>query len=529
MRVKATSVMMRQHREVGKQPLYEGPDQVSSNNQSSPQGLSDAEAASRLKTEGPNELPQPDRRTQLHIALDVLKEPMFSLLLGSGAIYLVLGDLRDAAVLLLFALISVIITIVQETRSERVLEALRDLASPRALVIRDGLRQRIAGRDVVRGDVLVLSEGDRVPADARLIAARDLQADESLLTGEPVPVRKATAADIELGDARPGGEDLPFIFAGTMIVRGQGLAEVCATGIRSEIGKIGKALGAIEREAPSLKLQIAHLVRLLAVIGVAVSVISILLYGLFRGSWLDGLLGGIALSMSMLPQEFPLILAVFMAMGAWRISKARVLTRRSTAIEALGAATVLCTDKTGTLTMNRMAVAELRIENRVLRLDETSTDSFPKDFLDLAKHAMLASAIDPFDPMEKAIHALLPGASPGSNLIFRREYGLRPDLLAVTHVWQEPGGGNFLVASKGAPEAIAGLCRLDEAAIQAIRQAADEMAAEGIRVLGVASAQASGDMLPDSPKVSSDFPIPCGRTYLRRWGNAARPAFASSW
>src|SRR5215469_6998662 len=195
------------------------------------------EAAARLKAEGPNILPQADRRTFLRIVLEILREPMFALLLGAAAIYLVLGDLKEAVVLGLFACTSVLIAVVQEARTERVLESLRDLTCPRALVIRDGMVKRIAGAEVVRGDLVILAEGDRVPADARVLSAHDLQCDESLLTGEAIPVRKIASPGAP--PARPGGDDLPYVYSGSLVVRGHGRAEVTAIGARSEIGKIG--------------------------------------------------------------------------------------------------------------------------------------------------------------------------------------------------------------------------------------------------------------------------------------------------
>jgi P-type Ca2+ transporter type 2C len=176
-----------------------------------PIGLSESEARARLAAEGPNDLPQSHRRTPFRIILEVLREPMFALLLGGGAIYVLLGDLKEAVILLAFASLSIIITVVQETRTERVLEALRNLASPRALVIRDGKRKRIAGRDVARGDLVVLSEGDRVPADARLLEAHDLEADESLLTGESIPVGKRSSRETLQPIPAPGGEDSPYV------------------------------------------------------------------------------------------------------------------------------------------------------------------------------------------------------------------------------------------------------------------------------------------------------------------------------
>ena len=288
-------------------------------------GLSEADAQARLRTEGYNELPRPDRRTPLRIVLEVLREPMLALLLGGGAIYLILGDLKEALILLAFATMSVVITVVQETRTERVLEALRDLTSPRALVIRDGARKRIAGREVVRGDFVVLAEGDRVPADALIVQSHDLKTDKSLLTGESVPVRKIADGSAPGQDHRPGGDDLPYVFSGSLVVRGAGMGEVIATGALSEIGKIGQSLATLETEPPRLQAQTRRLVRVFAVIGGAVSVLAVLLYGTLRGGWLDAMLAGIALRMSMLPAEVPVVLTVFMAMGAWRVDCRKLL------------------------------------------------------------------------------------------------------------------------------------------------------------------------------------------------------------
>ena len=465
-------------------------------------GLSDAEARARLAREGYNELPRGEQRTVFRIVLEVLREPMLALLLGAGAVYLALGDVHEALILLAFAMASILITVVQETRTERVLEALRDLTSPRALVIRDGVRRRIAGREVVRGDLVVLSEGDRVPADGVLLRADDLQADESLLTGESVPVRKRVYRESEDRVARPGGDDVPQVFSGALIVRGAGIAEVTAVGAGSEIGKIGQSLSGLEREPPRLQAQTRRLVRAFALVGGAVSVLAVVLYGVYRGGWLDAVLAGIALGMSMLPEEFPVVLTVFMAMGAWRISRARVLTRRAAAIETLGSATVLCTDKTGTLTENRMRIAELRrSDGGVLRI---GSGDVPVEFHDLVRFGILASAQEPFDPMEKAFHALGREATNGAvmppdDLTLMRAYGLRPELLAVTHVWGDADQNGLLIAAKGAPEAIAHLSGLPEEAFKRVKASVDEMASEGLRVLGVARARAAQRELPEAP------------------------------
>ena len=449
-------------------------------------GLSPSEARARLLSDGPNELPKAQRRSAFRIVFEVLREPMLALLLVGGVAYLLLGNREEAAILLVFACLSIGITVVQEARTERVLEALRDLTSPRALVIRDGTRQRIAGREVVRGDLVVLQEGDRVPADALLREAVGLSADESLLTGESASVRKTHGGDPA---SRPGGEDLPVVFSGALIVQGTGVAEVIATGPRTELGKIGLALRKLETEAPALQRQIQRLVTVLAIVGGLVTLAVVILYGLLRGGWLEAVLAGIAVGMSMLPEEFPMVLAVFMAMGAWRISKARVLTRRASAIEALGAASVLCTDKTGTLTENQMKIAEIRLaDGQTHRIDASPV---PPAFLDLVRTGTRASASEPFDPMEKAFHLLAPLA-PGP--VLEKTYPLTHGLLAMAQVWKT--GGVLTASAKGAPEAIAGLCRMSPEDRTRMSASVDQMATTGLRVLGIAEAPVLN--LPDA-------------------------------
>ncbi len=498
---------------------------------SSLKGLDAAQAAERLISDGPNELAASQGRGILRIVFEVLREPMLALLLAAGFIYMLLGDLREALILLSFAGLSVLITVVQESRTEKVLAALRDLSSPRAQVIREGRVLRIAGREVVRGDLLMLAEGERVAADARLLQAHDLQADESLLTGESVPVRKRAAEASASLTPRPGGDDLPHVYAGTLVVRGQGLAEVTATGPRSEMGRIGQSLQSLEVAAPHLQQQTRRLVLAFAAVGALVSLLVVVLYGLLRGDWLQALLAGIAVGMSMLPEEFPVVLTVFMAMGAWRISRGRVLTRRASAIETLGSATVLCSDKTGTLTENRMTLVELRLPGGVtLRLDQP--DAAPDDAaLELIRIGALACAREPFDPMERAFHdaarvRLGEGWAMPQAQALRHSYGLRPELLAMSQVWQLsvdpnlsgepqlsgdpqlPGDPQRLrIASKGAPEAIASLCALDEAALAALRIALADMAERGLRVLGVAQAHWPDDVSQPLPASQQGLPL----------------------
>ncbi len=457
-------------------------------------GLGAAEASLRLKTEGPNELPSNEGRGLLRILLEVIREPMFALLIGGGIVYFLLGDRVDALLLLAFAGLSVSITIVQESRSERVLEALRNLASPRALVMRDGKRVHVAGREVVRGDLLIVAEGDRIAADAILLSAHDLLIDESLLTGESVPVGKtASSIPADVGPQGvircPGGASQPYLFAGTLVVRGTGQAQVQATGVRSEMGKIGRALRSIETEQPHLRKQIRWLVRDFAIVGGIAGSLVVLLYGLLRGSWLEALLSGIALGMSLLPQEFPLVMAVFMAMGAWRISRVRVLTRRASAIETLGATTVLCTDKTGTLTENRMTVVSVLGEH--LGWDASAAEPAPDAIRDILEAALCACPPVPSDPMDVALHALALVQIQDRVERFKRQtvvraYGLRPDLFAVANVLSGGTAGSTTAYAKGAVEAIADLCRLPQDRLASIRELADTQARDGVRVLGVA-------------------------------------------
>ncbi len=465
-------------------------------------GLSEQEAAARLCTEGYNELPSAQQRALFAIALEVLREPMFLLLVIAGMIYPALGDRGEALILLSFVFVVMGITLYQEGKTERALEALRDLSSPRARVIRNGAPSRIAGREVVRGDVLVLTEGDRVPADAGLLSCHDLLVDESLLTGESVPVRKV-AWDGVSAMGRPGGDDLPFVYSGTLLVQGQGLAQVQATGFRTEIGKIGKALQTVEPEETTLQRETRELVHYLAVVGVALCALVVIAYGLTRGDWLNGFLAGLTLAMAILPNEFPVVLTIFLALGAWRMSQKRVLTRRVPAVETLGSATVLCVDKTGTLTLNRMAVSTMVVGDERYHVDYAAQEPLPEQFHELLEFSILASEIDPFDPMEKAFKQLGDHYLADTEHLHRdwtlvHEYSLSPTLLALSHVWKSPDCRDYVVAAKGAPEAIAQLCHFDAARTQELSQYMGSLANDGLRVLGVAKAFFTGTEWPAS-------------------------------
>lgn len=436
-----------------------------------PPGLDAAAAAARLSAEGPNQIGPQQRRKLGAIALEVAREPMFVLLLASGSIYLAMGDPQEAAALLGFVLIIMGITVAQERRTDHTLDTLRDLSSPRARVMRGGELLRIAGPEVVRGDLLVLAEGDRVAADGDVVQSHELAVDESLQTGESEPV------------AKPVGTT---VLAGTLAVRGQGLVRVTATGAHTALGRMGRAIQGIEVEPSPLRSEVSRLTRRLTVMGV---VLSLLLAGLFwalRGDGLAAVLAGLTLAMGLLPQELAVIMIVFFALGARRLAARQVLTRRLNAIETLGATTVLCVDKTGTLTQNRMALAALWADDQTWQ-----AGPLPEAFHELVEYAVLASEIEPHDPMERAVHDFAAQHLAGSEHLHPswslvREYELSSSLLAMSHGWQHAQSQHSLVAAKGAPEAVAALCHLPAQHLSSVMAQAAHLAGQGLRVLGVA-------------------------------------------
>ncbi len=460
-------------------------------------GLSEETAKEKLNTEGYNELPSSKPKNLLTLAWGVVKEPMFLLLVACGSLYLVLGDIQEGLMLMGFVFVVMGIEFYQEKKTEKALDALKDLASPRALVIRDGIEKRIAGREVVTGDLVVLQEGDRVPADATILSSVNLMADESLLTGESVAVRKTEWNGTDTA-SQAGGDDLPFVYSGSMIVLGNGVVRVTATGIRTEIGKIGKALESVEEEPTKLKSEMSRLIKNLAIIGVSLCLVVIVVFTVSRGDLLKGFLAGITLAMAMLPEEFPVVLTVFMALGAWRISKRNVLTRKPSAIETLGSATVLCTDKTGTLTQNKMTVTKLFNGKNFHTIGQTI---FPEEFHEIIEYGILSSQTNPFDPMEKAIINM-------GNLFLKntehihidwemvKEYPLSKELLAMSRVFTDRQKQQQIIAAKGAPEAIFELCHLPDSQKHDMAQAVAELASQGLRILGVAKAKIEEKILP---------------------------------
>lgn len=465
-------------------------------------GVSEEEAAAILKNEGYNELPSQKKQSLFSIFLNVLKEPMLLLLLIAGTIYLFLGEVRDALILLVFVFVVVGITFNQEIKTERALEALKNLSSPRALVIRSGEQKRIPGREVVKGDIIILREGDRIPADGVVLSSTNLLVDESLLTGESLAVRKCESTGLthSLKPEQPGGDDLPFVYSGTLVIQGHGVAQVSETGIHTEMGKIGKALGTIAEEDSLLKKETAQIIKTFAVFGGILCAVVVIVYGLTRGDWLHGLLAGLSLSMALLPEEFSVVLLIFLSMGAWRLSKRNVLVRRMPAIETLGASTVLCVDKTGTLTLNRMILNSLFSKGEYCELEKNKC--LLEKFHELLEFGYLASQRDPFDPLEKEIKRNTEKFLINTEHIHEewktvREYPLSKNLLALSNVWKSPDSRKYVIATKGAPEAIFDLCHLSETEKEELSAHVQEMANRGLRLLGVAKASFQDDSLPE--------------------------------
>ena len=449
-------------------------------------GLSRALVQRRQEEEGLNELPQSKPKRTFSIILNILKEPTVYILLGCGVIYFLIGDRQEALMLMGFLVLIISITVTQEAKAERALEALKDLSSPRALVLRDGTKQRIAGREVVRGDILFVNEGDRIPADAILISGDYISSDESLLTGEAIPVDKKKDS---------------LLFAGATIVRGQGIALVKAIGVQTEIGKIGKFIQINQAEGTNLEKQTNHLVKSVTWVAALLCVMVVVVYALSRGNWLEGSLVGLSLAMAIMPNELPAVLAIFMALGAWRLSQRRVLTRKLSAVENLGSVTVLCVDKTGTLTLNQMAIQKVYSQGRYVDILNSNMSSLDEEFHEAIEFGILASRKDPYDPMELAF------VSAGSKFLqgtehlhhdwsLTKEYPLSPELLSISHAWKPKAGGGFVVGAKGAPEAIIDLCHLSEQDAKAAHLVAESMASEGLRVLGVAKASSEQAALP---------------------------------
>ncbi len=429
-----------------------------------PAGLSSDEARAQLARDGPNRLPQGPRRTLWVVLWAAVTQPMFLLLLAAAAVYALLGSVLDAATLLASVVVVAAITVYQDLRTERVLQTLKDLARPRARVRRDGQVRVLASVDLVRGDQLLVAEGDRLACDARLVQVQSLLLDESLLSGESAPVLK---------DAQQP------LHTGSLVVAGEGVALVTATGAHTTLARIGKQLQQIVPRESRVQAELKQVVRRVAAVAAVTCLLAAAIYAWRYGSAVQGLLVGLTLAMAVIPEEFAVVWTVMMALGAWRMSRHQVLTRQPQAIEALGAATVLCVDKTGTLTHNRMALLALATPTQsvMLKAGEQAGPAFD----DLLHVAARASVADALEPMDRAILQHLPQTLAGRPV--QRE-GVAPGRPYVVHGWQADVSSG--VAVKGAVEAVLPMCGLDAAAAARVHAQAQDWGRQGLRVLAVA-------------------------------------------
>jgi Ca2+-transporting ATPase len=449
-------------------------------------GISSLEAAQKLKEYGHNELYSTQPKSVWKIALEVVKEPMFLLLIACGVLYMLLGDYKEGVIMVSTISVIIFITFIQHRKTEKALEALKKLSSPRAMVIRDGKELRIPGRNVVPGDWVILNEGDRVPADGLLQEATNLQVDESIMTGESVPVSKLVSSDNNA------------LLSGTLVTKGRGSMIVVTTGQKTQFGQIGSSLETITEDQTPLQKEMTKLIRTLGIVGVALCIMVVIVFYFTRGNFIQSLLNGLSSAMAILPEEFPVVLTIFLALGAWRLSKANVLTRKPSAIETLGSATVLCSDKTGTITQNKMIVAMVSNSEAAYKKEEIEQNDMAREILFCA-----FSATDPesTDPMEKAItyaHSLTAVSATNPELL--KEYSFSHELLAMTRVYRDAATGEIAAFTKGAPETIFSLCKLNSSQLEIAEASIKEIASNGLRVIGVARKKGLGGPLPDSQK-----------------------------
>ena len=444
-------------------------------------GLSQSQVDKQRQKHGYNELPDREKRSLVKMIFSIVREPMIFLLIAIVIVYSLLGDINESIVLAVSVIGMITLELYQNSKTEKALEALRSLSSPTCVVVRGGKHVTVPTREVVVGDLLVVSEGSRVAADGLLVESHNLSVNESILTGESVSVDKI----VETGE-----DSLRQVYSGTVVTKGHGLAEVTAIGVSTEMGKIGDSLNLIKPEKTLLQKEVAHAVKTIAIAATGLAMVLIALFWLLRGDLLQGFLVGLTLSIAILPEEFPVVLSVFMALGAWRLARSNVLARKNQTIETLGSATVLCTDKTGTLTENRMAVAAV-VGGDGLELKTGSTG-----YREVIRSGVLASQKNPFDPMEEAF--LLAATSPekiynGREIV--KEYPLEEASLSVVHIWSAARGQKVReVALKGAPEEVLKLCRVSVATKKQMMERVRSFASDGLRVLAVARGTVDGEI-----------------------------------
>lgn len=440
------------------------------------EGLTSIEAHKRQEKYGKNELTPEKEESFLRKVLHIISEPMFLLLIVAAIIYFILGEPRDGAIMLIFVVGIISIDVIQEWKTDKTLNALKDLSAPHVKVIRDGKEMVIASADLVPGDLMMITEGVKIPADGEVIKASDLCVDESSLTGEAEGVWKTTAIDAE-----PSSDywRKDYCYAGTLVTQGSAYVQVDKIGAATEYGKIGVNVASAPESPTPLQKQTGDLVKLCAgIAAVLFAAVGFITWfnipdHIFSDRFIESILSGITLAMAMIPEEFPVILTVFLSMGAWRLAKQQSLVRRLPSVETLGAVSVLCVDKTGTITMNQMTVHEIwAVDNDNNKLCETMG---------------LGCEMDAYDPMEKAMLNYCESLGITKEHLFSgemiTEYAFTNELKMMGHVWEHEG--EIIIAAKGSPERILEICSLNDTQMREVEAKITDMSKLGLRVIAV--------------------------------------------
>jgi Ca2+-transporting ATPase len=473
-------------------------------------GLTSAQAQVLLKKTGYNQLPTEHQQTIWHLLIETVKQPMLLLLLASCLLYALLGELKDAALLAVSVVGVIGLTVYESRKTEATLSKLRDLSNPTVMVKRDGQFINLPSRFLVVDDLILIKEGDRIPADGVVISTHQLLVDESTLTGESLPVQKIEF-DHHALISRPGGNKSPWVFSGTLVNQGSAVVRVVSTGINTELGKIGKAMQILPELPTLVQQETKRLVWVFASVGLVLCLSLVFFYGLVQQNWIQGILAGLTLSLAVIPEEFPVVLIIFFTLGAWRIAKHQVLARNMAAIETLGAAQTLCVDKTGTLTLNKMKLSKVMLLDQIYDLDLASVHQLPKKINQLINYAWLASQTEPFDPMEKELKTV---AAEYEDLILDRnkwklihQHPLTKQLLMVTHVWQSKtiADQDLLIAAKGAPESVFELCKLKKTDRDKLHSQVESLSIQGLRLIAVAKAKYTFNSAKTLPKSIRDY------------------------
>ena len=462
-------------------------------------GLSSAEAK-RLQDEyGKNELIAQKKESFIKKLIHIILEPMFLLLIVAAVIYFILGEPRDGAIMLIFVVGIISIDVIQEWKTDKTLNALKDLSAPHAKVIRDGVEITIASSDLVPGDLMIIQEGVKIPADGVVIKCNDLCVDESSLTGEAEGVWKVTSDNIVSTDSYWRKD---YCYAGTLVTQGTASVLVDKIGANTEYGKIGANIASAPNEDTPLQKQTGNIVKVSAGIAAVLFVlVGILTYfnipdHTFKARIIESILSGITLAMAIIPEEFPVILIVFLSMGAWRLAKKQSLVRKLPSVETLGAVSVLCVDKTGTITMNQMTVENVW--------------SINEDTHSLIETMGLGCETDAYDPMEKAMLRYCENNGISKEDLFSgeliAEYAFTNELKMMGHVWRRKG--EIIIAAKGSPERILTVCDISDKDRALTEQKVSEMSSEGLRVIAVATVKLQSDN--DIPDKITD----CSLTFL---------------